>query len=395
MKTAAKMVVEILEGPPGCGKSTKMRAEAEAQGGRFLFAYPTAKLLSEQAKAFTTSGRLKVVEAHSKSKGSGTVQQRLTEAARQVTEGGINDAVVLTTHESFMGCDLRDFSGWHFRVDEAPNAAQSRKLSVPVSRDLFKAKYGIQPHSIDGWYEVNLINSADRWTDVARDDLAKPVAEFMKHAARPAGVLVDVPNWDIQSFRWCALWSPDFLQGIPASFAIAGASYAHSIGAFVARDKITMKTRVLPMVRSKTPNINIHYFTRAHKGSTQLWKRSEGRFMIMKVCDYLHAHVKDLGFWSANDVVKDLMEHRLAGEMISAKSMGLNEYDKLTSCAFIFSSSATPDDEPLKILTGISDAQIERAREEEDILQFVMRGAVRDRTFGGDAKRLLSTPMGI
>ncbi|WP_206749931.1 hypothetical protein, partial [Salmonella enterica] len=35
-------------------------------------------------------------------------------------------------------------------------------------------------------------------------------------------------------------------------------------------------------------------------------------------------------------------------------------------------------------LTGITDAQIERAREEEDVLQFVMRGAIRKRDFGGD-----------
>lgn len=77
------------------------------------------------------------------------------------------------------------------------------------------------------------------------------------------------------------------------------------------------------------------------------------------------------------------MEHRLAGQMIDAKALGRNEYDDLESCAFIYSSKATPNDESLKALTGITDAQIERAREEEDVLQFVMRGAVRKRDFGG------------
>ena len=379
-----KMVVEILAGPPGCGKSTKMREEAEAAGGRYLFAYPTIPLLREQAREFRATGKMLTIEAHSKSKGQGAVQKRLADAANQVDQSGWRDVVVLTTHESFMGCDLSAFKGWHFRIDEAPNASQGANLSIPVSRDMFKAKFNISPVGRGEWHEISLINEADRWTDVADDDLAKPVAEFMKHAARPTGAFVDVENWDVRSLNWCALWSPHFLEGIPASMTIAGASYAHSIGAFIAKDHVRFRTRNIPMARSKTPTIRIHYFTQGHKGTSKLWGTSEGRKMIVKVCDYLAANVPDLGFWSGNTVVKHLMEHRLAGQMIDAKALGRNEYDHLGSCAFIFSSKATPNDESLKTLTGITDAQIERAREEEDVLQFVMRGAIRKRDFGGD-----------
>lgn len=377
------MIVDILAGPPGCGKSTEMREEAEAAGGHHLFAYPTIPLLREQAKAFRATGKLTTIEVHSKSRGKGTVQRRLADTANEVARSGMRDVVVLTTHESFMGCDLSAFKGWHFRIDEAPNAAQGARLSIPVSRDMFKAKYSLSPNGKGEWHEVSLINEADRWTDVAEDDLAKPVAEFMKQAARPTGVFVDVADWDVRSLNWCALWSPHFLDGIPASLTIAGASYAHSIGAFIAQDHVRFRTRNLPMPRSKKPTIRIHYFTQGHKGSSKLWTTSEGRKMIVKVCDYLAAHVPDLGFWSGNNVVKDLMEHRLAGDMIDAKAQGRNEYRDRTSCAFIFSSKPTPDDESLKVLTGITDAQIERAREEEDILQFVMRGAIRDRNYGG------------
>lgn len=381
--TATKMLVEILAGPPGCGKSTKMREEAEAAGGRYLFAYPTIPLLREQAREFRATGKMLTIEAHSKSKGEGTVQRRLSDAAAVVEQGGHRDVVVLTTHESFMGCDLSAFKGWHFRIDEAPNASQGANLSIPVSRDMFKAKFNISPVGKGEWHEISLINEADRWTDVADDDLAKPVAEFMKHAARPTGAYVDVKNWDVRTLNWCALWSPHFLEGIPASLTIAGASYAHSIGAFIAKDHVRFKTRNIPMARSNTPTINIHYFTQGHKGTSKFWGTSEGRRMIVKVCDYLAANVPDLGFWSGNTAVKNLMEHRLAGQLIDAKALGRNEYDDLESCAFIYSSKATPNDESLKALTGITNAQIERAREEEDVLQFVMRGAVRRRDFGG------------
>lgn len=218
------MLVEILAGPPGCGKSTKMREEAEAAGGRYLFAYPTIPLLREQAKEFRTAGKMLTIEAHSKSTGEGTVQRRLSDAAKAVMQGGRPDVVVLTTHESFMGCDLSEFSGWHFRIDEAPNAAQGANLSIPVSRDMFKAKFRIAPVGRGEWHEISLINEADRWTDVAEDDLTKPIAEFMKQAARPTGAYVDAANWDVRSLNWCALWSPHFLEGIPASMTIAGAS---------------------------------------------------------------------------------------------------------------------------------------------------------------------------
>lgn len=381
--TAKKMLVEVLAGPPGCGKSTQMREEAEAAGGRYLFAYPTIPLLREQAKEFRATRKMVTIEAHSKSKGEGTVQRRLSDAASEVNQSGHPDVAVLTTHESFMGCDLSAFKGWHFRIDEAPNAAQGGNLSFPVSRDMFKAKYSLNPIGIGHWHEVTLINEADRWTDVAEDDLTKPIAEFMKQAARPTGAYVDVAHWDVRSLNWCALWSPYFLEGIPASMTIAGASYAHSIGAFIAKDHVRFKTRNIPMVRSKTPSINIHYFTHGHKGTSKFWGTPEGRKMIVKVCDYLAANVPDLGFWSGNTVVKNLMEHRLAGQMIDAKALGRNEYDDLESCAFIYSSKATPNDESLKALIPITDAQIERAREEEDVLQFVMRGAVRKRDFGG------------
>lgn len=381
---STKMLIEVLDGPPGSGKSTVMRDEAEAVGGRYVFAYPTIPLLREQAKALRAAGKLIVNEVHSKSPGKGTVKRRLAEAMNDAASSGIRDVAVLTTHETFMGCDPTTFTDWHIRIDEAPVAAQSGKVRIPTSRDIFKAKFGLAPVGTKGWHEVQLLDEADRWTDIAADDLTARMAEFMKQAARPAGVYVDVSSWDERSFRWCAIWSPHVFEGIPSSMTIAGASYAHSIGALIAKDRVRFRYRSVPMARSETPTIRIHYFTHAHRGTSTFWATSEGRKMVVQVCDYLTKYVPDLGFWSGNDVVKILMEHRLSGQMIDAKALGRNEYDDLRSCAFIYSSTVTPDDEPLKELAQLTDAQIERAREEEDVLQFAMRGAIRKRDFGGD-----------
>ena len=63
---------------------------------------------------------------------------------------------------------------------------------------------------------------------------------------------------------------------------------------------------------------------------------------------------------------------------------GLNEYRDQTSCAYIYSSKPTKDDEPIMELFGLTADEIRVAREDEDVLQFAMRGAIRNADFGGD-----------
>ena len=44
--------VEVLTGPPGCGKSTKLREEVRDKKGLYLFFLPTIPLIREQVAAF-------------------------------------------------------------------------------------------------------------------------------------------------------------------------------------------------------------------------------------------------------------------------------------------------------------------------------------------------------
>ena len=63
------------------------------------------------------------------------------------------------------------------------------------------------------------------------------------------------------------------------------------------------------------------------------------------------------------------------------KVAGQNRWRKLTKCAFIYSSGPTPEDRPLMEMFKITEDQVRRAREDDDILQFAMRGAVRNEAF--------------
>ena len=91
-----------------------------------------------------------------------------------------------------------------------------------------------------------------------------------------------------------------------------------------------------------------------------------------------------IGYWSGNEVVTDYFHGRLRGEKVSPKAEGTNDLMHHTSCAYIYSSKALPSDAPLIDVFGLSPEDIERAREIEDIIQFVCRGDLRNPNATGD-----------
>jgi hypothetical protein len=380
------MKVEVLTGLPGCGKSYAMRQEAIHNPGLYIFVYPTARLIEEQSAAFAAETHIPVVEAHSSAPGSGTVQTRLERHQADFKANGIDHAVVLMTHEGLMGSDFSTFAEWNVRIDEAPNTIQSSIVHAPASADLLKRVIAIDPVGSHGWGELRLVEKKSGWRELANDDLFRPLAEMMKQASRRHGVFVDTLEWK-ESFGWCSIWPLTSLAHCK-SVKIAGASYPISLGAVVAGrwegGSVTFVPKQTVRARTKQPLVRVHYFTQSHEGTTAFWDTHKGRGFIAKVCDFLAANEPKLGFWAANDVVERLLEHRLNGKPISPKAAGLNEYDDETSCALFYSSKPLPGDEPAKALFDISDAEILRAREEEDILQFVMRGAIRKRDFDGN-----------
>jgi hypothetical protein len=148
------------------------------------------------------------------------------------------------------------------------------------------------------------------------------------------------------------------------------------------------------VVTRRKPEVRILYYTRGHRASTEWWfptdpekrkdpaKAREGKCCLAAVCRHLEG-VPGLGYWSGNEAVVSYFEARVPGEQVRPKVAGSNKYRGLTSCAFIYSSKARPEDAILLDVFGLTREEVERAREREDIWQFAMRGAVRMADFEG------------
>lgn len=376
--------IKVLTGPPGCRKTTRMREDALRVPGLYLFSMPTKALIEEQAAEFRKAQpSLPVFTVHADIKPTRKINRQIEEALAAVRDGGHQHAVVMLTHVSMMAEDLTGFHGWHARIDEAPNSVQSGKVAVTGAEALFESLFALEDFGHAKWRVLKPLGPRPSYFETKNNPALAPIEELIRLAYRPSGVLVDT-----KSFRglkakmsWWSIWTPADLEGF-SSIQIAGASYETSLGAKVLTQWFAKKVRLvpepLPMRRLGTPSIRVHYFTEGHRPSTWLWDQSEGRRRLKAVADWLGANAPHIEFWSGNPEVLKLLDWRVAGEAILPRVAGLNKWREAKACALIYSSGRTDDDAPLQAVFGLTDDDIRIAREDEDTLQFVMRGAIRN-----------------
>lgn len=381
--------IEVLTGPQGGGKSQKMREEAIATPGRYLFALPTHELIDEQvADFFKADPLLETVRVYSEPN-KGRTAQRLTEARLDIETRNLTRVVIFTTHATLMDHPLEGFDGcWHVRIDEAPASVQAGRFNIAVSgRPWLKETFDLVGGADYAWSALKLKVEKPNWKAVERDAGAKPFAEFVKQASQPDRVFVKTTSWEAtDDIDWFSMWTPLSLSHF-ASVQVAGSSYTDSVGFKAAEslfgDLLGVKIRQIGEPRTGQPPITIHFFTRGHEGTTTFWKTSPGRLMIKKVCDHLGKKLPKSGYWSGNGVVEVLMDHRLKAKFIKPLAMGLNKHRAAKDCAFIYSAKATGDDAPVMEVFKLTEDDIRHAREDDAIAQFAMRGAIRNIEFDG------------
>lgn len=381
--------IKVLTGPPGCRKTTRMREEAIQTPGLYLFSMPTIALIEEQAEAFRAARPfLPVFTIHGDARPKRKIDRQIADALATIHDAGQDHAVVMITHVSMMAEDLSGFQGWHARVDEAPNSVQSGKVAVKGTEPLFQSLFNLQDFGHRSWRVLKPSGSRPSYFETKNNPALAPIEEMIRLAHRPSGVLVDVKSFTSLKGKmsWWSIWTPADLEGF-ASIQIAGASYETSLGAKVLKHWFSDRVRIVPvplqMQRTGSPLIKIYYFTEGHRPSTRLWDDRQGRKRLKAVADWLEANAPQIEFWSGNPEVLKLLDWRVAGEPIKPRVAGLNWMRDMKACALIYSSGRTDDDAPLQAVFGFTDDDIRNAREDEDVLQFVMRGTIRKPDYDG------------
>jgi hypothetical protein len=392
------MHVRVLSGPPGCGKTLTLLKELIDRPGRYLLASPRIDLIEERERDLKS-----MIEAKLSDEASFTApiirkihggRPRSAPVARQITEAiekyrGDDHVILLITHEGMMSAYLGDLTRWRVGIDEIPLGVATDKIGVEAGTLYLQQSYDLCPVPGTNVSKLKVRDDAPGTCSVLRDSLMKEVVTLDKRARTAQGVYVDVQDWaDLRErgrkLQWWSAWTPLQLQSAE-SVTIAGAGYQHSILAKVTEalhpGQIEIEEVCIPGRPRQPRRISIHYFTRGHRGSSAFWK-DKGRDCLLKVSLYLEAVL--IGYWSGNEVVTDYLYGRLRGEKVSPKAEGTNDLMHHTSCAYIYSSKALPSDAPLIDVLKLKSKDIERAREIEDIIQFVCRGDLRNPNATGD-----------
>ncbi|MHB2165862.1 hypothetical protein [Alsobacter sp. R-9] len=355
--------------------------------GKYVLASPRIDLTNERhvellADAKRLSTKPKIVCIHGQSSGGRPVLEQIADA--WLTYHADSHVILLITHEGLMGADLSGFAGWEVYIDESPSAVWSDRFTAPALAVYLKQDFELE---WDERLELSRVRAKKdvRLGELIRDPTLRKLAPLRKRACSPQGLYVDVKDWDDvigsdRELNWLWVWTPIHLSAF-AKVTIVGAGYLQSLGykAACRAGEFTFVEERIERPVAALPKVRICYFT-THRGSTTYWM-DEGSGCLLAVRDHL-IRVGHDGYWSANkDAFKFLQG--LPGVRVSPRQEGSNSLSSHTSCALIYSAKATPSDKALKEYLGLTDEDVRLAREDEDIRQFMLRGALRDPTFVG------------
>jgi hypothetical protein len=367
-----------------------MLNEMAAQPGRYILAAPRKDLIEEHVvrlRALATShGRTpKLKPIHSDQGPREPVGRRVAEAleAYDMEE----HVVIAITHEALIALEGAALTCWHVRIDEIPDGAiLSSQVSIRTSWPALAARYALEPSGVPGQSVIRLRPDVDNLplSAITEDVGQKLVGLHRAIATSTRTVIVDIDDWADASLtgrrvNWWSIWSLDVLVGCD-SIVLTGASYVGSVLQRVmegsTRITVTLE-EVTSSVRTDSPRIQIHYYTR-HPGSTSWWQTDDGSRCLVQISRHLES-IGFRGYWACNDVVVPYFRHRFpVATPCTPKQAGSNSLREHTACVMIYSNKAQASDMPIIDVLSLDENDIRSMREDEDIYQFALRGSLRD-----------------
>lgn len=377
------MEVRLITGDPGSGKTEIVIKEIVAYPALYLIAAPTKRQIREtvdriRVEARKAGGDLIPEALDSDLESTMPVARAISDLPRLHREGHV---VVVVTHASLMEADLSRFTGWRLVIDENPDAVVNGTMVIPVVSGIFDEVYSLTLVPSTGWSRVGVKDEA-KLVEVEADDFLKGTT--LHRRVRQGRVFVDVPSWaelggTRKAVNWYSSWSLLEADAFDA-VTVMGASVAEGL-LVRASHGVEFVVEDASKVRTGNPHVVICYYADAHTGSTEFWTKTQvGRRCIDAVAKDLAK--RKIGYWSCNDDIAGPLSG-IEGRKITPKVAGSNLFRDLRSCAFIYSSKALPSDVALRVVFGLTDDELKRIRETEDIWQFIWRGIIRNIDFDG------------
>jgi hypothetical protein len=367
--------------------------------GRWLLALPRKDLIDEQtaalkSKALRQGLHVDVQGIHSGQNKRESVGRRVNDALQ--THSASGHAILVVSHECLLDLDSTLLKGWNVAIDETlESSVLSNVFKAGTQWRTLASLYDLVPIAVGSrWHRVVLRSDADLPTNgEIINDPAKALASFHK-AVRSIGraVYVDIDCWEAakstrRTVRWYSFWTPEALVEQATSVTFAGAGFLNSLAYHAAQQApsgpVTFEVEDIGARYPRTgqPRVIIYYYT-CHQGSTAWWETDEGVDCLVAISRYLEK-IGFNGYWSGNDAIRAYFRKRFPGQECRPKVAGTNSLRHHTQCALFYSNKCQLADSAAIEVLALNADIVRRSREDEDIIQFVGRGALRDRSFSG------------
>ncbi|MDN3625866.1 hypothetical protein [Methylobacterium isbiliense] len=299
---------------------------------------------------------------------------------------------MLATHEALVSLDPDLLADWHISIDELIDTSVAcGSFSASTSWSALARQYRLEPSGDTRWWRVMTREDVEPLSLGEINRGASDQIAFHRLIRRGRPVYVDQPEWEQarlagQRVSWWSLWTVAELFGC-ASITLASSSFSSSLMGMAHQhlhgEAIRFREERVGMDQLRArPLVRLHYYTR-HRGSTTWWQTHEGSRCLVQISRHLE-QIAFAGYWSCNSTTQLAFLHRLRGRWCEPKLSGTNRLRDNAACAYIYSSKAQASDAPILELLGLDRAAVTRAREHEDVFQFVMRGALRDPSYDGE-----------
>jgi hypothetical protein len=337
-----------------------------------------------------------IIEIHSEAENAARKPIENLIRERLATLGRVNHVAVMITHAGLNACSHATFpDGWHLIVDEAPDLVEIRSMDTgPWAVPSLAHFYALDEHG-----RVSLIRSIpasefDRshvapfrqFHDMVRrgGTVALRRVEEEEKAGQAVRRTIPVNDWAVtakEAWFVARAWDPTMLAKFRTVHFLAD-SFAETIAFHALRSAgVEFAPRILDDARVwRSRPVSIEFFADDHSASAYQWRKAGAGTELSKIARYLsEAKLPQEHLWTTNALIRDhFLGVGVPGEPVTPRQAGSNQWAGWHQASIIYSARPSPDEIAVLEAMGMSEDDIVRARQGNDLKQFVLRTSLRD-----------------